>query len=287
MAMLLAICSCNAGKPKDNARFRIVTSLYPVYVTTLNIIEGADGVSLTPLTDMSYGCMHDYAITADDLKMLEGAELLIASGMGMESFVGNISLGIHGMETLDSSEDISVILEGEDGEDNPHYWMNIDNTIEQCDKIERTLVRLDPQNADIYTQNAEEYIQKLEKLREELTNDFDSLPKSKVAVFDESMEYFTAQFGIETHKIATGHEKSAPSSQKVEAGIEYIKKNGIRVAFTTDSFDDDGIYEAVKAKTGCRIYAFDNITKETGKDIKNAYIDAMRKNATALKSAIS
>ncbi len=286
---VLSLVACNEQIPAVNnaEEFRIVTSFYPVYAVTLNLVEGAENVTLLNLTEPDIGCLHDYTLTTEDLKKVSGSDLFIASGMGMESFVGKNSFGVPRLEVLDCSEDITRTL-GEDGEENPHYWMNIENAIEQCDKIKRTLCRLDSGNSDVYEANAQEYIAKLRTLLSEAQERISKLKKRNIVVFDDSFAYFAEEFGLNAVQILTeGHGGASPSAGEIAKAVEYIKNNSIKYVFVQENFIDDVAYRTIINETGCTPIVIDPFTSgEINSKTKNAYIDAIRKNLDALEQGL-
>ncbi len=290
MVMLPVLVACNEQTPvlNDAEEFRIVTSFYPVYAITLNIVGGAENVTLLNLTEPDTGCLHDYTLTTEDLKKVSGSDLFIASGMGMESFVGKNSFGVPRLEVLDCGEDIMHTL-GEEGEENPHYWMNVENAIEQCDKIKRTLCRLDPSNSNVYEANAEEYIAKLRTLLSEAQERTSKLEKREMVVFDNSFDYFAEEFGINTVQlIAEGHDSSSPSAGELAEAVEYIKKNNIEYIFVQKSFMSNAAYRTIANETGCTPIVIDSfISGEINSETKDAYINVIRKNLAALEQGLS
>ena len=72
--------SAAAGEP-----LRVVTTFFPVYVAALNVTDGVKGVQVVNLAKEHVGCLHDYRLTAGDMRELERADILLASGAGMES----------------------------------------------------------------------------------------------------------------------------------------------------------------------------------------------------------
>ena len=79
----------NINKNEDNT-LNIVTSFYPIYISTLNIVKDIPNVNLTNMTKAQTGCLHDYQLTPQDLKILENADILVINGAGMESFLEDI-----------------------------------------------------------------------------------------------------------------------------------------------------------------------------------------------------
>lgn len=270
----------------DPNEFMVITSFYPTYVVTANLMEGTENTKLINMTDTEAGCIHGYMLTTEDMKMLNAADLFIASGMGMEAFMEKSSFGIPQLELLDCGEDISRELMNEE-EYNPHYWMNIRNAADQCEKIVKTLCRLDPKNADIYEKNAAEYIAKLEALIPEASVRVAKLRSKNMVVFHESFDYFADEFGLNIVSVLSNHDGSAPSSKKVAEIIEYMKNNNIKAVFTEKGMDSNDTLNTVKNETGCTVYVLDTLT--SGKidgNVRDAYINAVKANLDTLEKAL-
>ena len=275
--ILFSLVSCGEKKEENInlTDYKIVTSFYPVYVAVLNITEGAKNVTVANLIDEETGCLHDYMFTKKDLERINGADLFVASGKGMESFVGNVSLGIPGLSVLDSGEDIQHIIENDDVE-NSHYWMNTDNAAEQCDKIKRNLVRLDPQNAEVFEKNAAEYIAKLNALKAETQAVIDALPSKDIVVFHDSFDYFADEFGLNIVSVTDGEE---------EEYIKAIEKTGF--ILVQKSLEKSAELKQLVRKTDCEVYVIDTLTTgEMSGNSKDAYIEAFRENCDLLKEIL-
>ena len=65
----------------------VVTSFYPMYVAAENVIGDVEGVTLENLSEPQTGCLHDYQLTAADMKLLSKADVFIVNGGGIESFL--------------------------------------------------------------------------------------------------------------------------------------------------------------------------------------------------------
>ncbi len=284
LAFFLVSCS-DAVKGKEKEDFNIVTSFYPIYVATSNIIDGAEGVNLLNLTKESSGCLHDYALTTEDLKMLDGADLFLVSGLGMESFISKATVSIPSLHVLDCSVGIENIIE-HDGEINPHYWMNIDNAVIQCRTISEKLSELNPRNAEIYKKNTDIYIDKLEKLSSDIAVRTLSLPSRDMVVFHESFDYFAEKFGLNIVSVLSNHDGSAPSPKKLADTVEFMREKNISAVFTEEQFSSDAL-DVVSRETGAEVYTLDCVTQsKTDVSAKDAYIVAMQRNLSALESAL-
>mgnify|MGYP001091858553 CR=1 FL=1 len=109
---LTGLAACKAPEAADSGRLEIVASFAPVYALTLTIAEGADNLSVSCMAANSTGCLHDYQITADDMKRVEKADLYIIGGAGMEgSFLDKITAQYKALTVADSSEGALLLKE--------------------------------------------------------------------------------------------------------------------------------------------------------------------------------
>lgn len=70
--------------------FKIVTSFYPLYIMMMNLTDGVENVQLANMAEPQTGCLHDYQLRPKDLVSLEGANLFLANGGGMEEFLSDV-----------------------------------------------------------------------------------------------------------------------------------------------------------------------------------------------------
>ena len=97
----------------DNDEVKIVTSFYPMYVATENIIAGIDGVSLTNLSEPQTGCLHDFQMTPADMKLLSTADVFVINGGGIEGFMSDVAGSYPELEIVEACQDISLLGESE------------------------------------------------------------------------------------------------------------------------------------------------------------------------------
>lgn len=277
--MMLSLFSC---AEKGNDKFRIATSFYPVYVAALNITDGAQNIELSNLTDSDYGCVHNYMISTDDMKKLDGTRIFIANGLEMENFIAKNSLGIPRLEVIESGEDMPNII-SENEIDNPHYWMNIENAISQCDKISDALGKADPLNAEVYKENAEKYKAKLSELLEEARSRMEKLEGKEMVALDDSFEYFADEFGIKFTNVLSKHGEKI-SAEKIDEAVEYIKSRRIKTVYVSMGEEGKDTTRTIAKATGCKVVALDTVTRgDINKETKDAYIKAIRKNLDILE----
>ena len=102
---LLGICGASA-KPLE-----ILTSFYPMYVSTLNVVGDTPGVKVACLTEPFVGCLHDYSLTAGDMKKLSRADVFVANGAGMESFIDKAVKQSPSLKVVEASKGMKLAFE--------------------------------------------------------------------------------------------------------------------------------------------------------------------------------
>lgn len=287
LTMLITGCgsSNNAAQKKtDDGTFRIVTSFYPVYIATANITKGIDGVEVVNMTKPQTGCLHDYQLTTDDMKALEKADAFVANGAGMEAFLDKIIKEHSSIAVIDSSKDIALLED--DGEQNPHVWLSIDNAIKQVENISKQLAEADPRHADAYKANAAAYIEKLNTLKTELHSELDNLPNNKIITFHEAFPYFAKEFNLDIIKVIEREPGTEPTPKELKETIEEINKLPQKLIFTEPQYSPASA-ETISRETGAKIFVLDPIvTGEANAQALDAYITTMQENASVLKEAL-
>lgn len=96
----------------------VVTSFYPMYIAALNIVDGVEGVRLENLSEPQTGCLHDFQLTPEDMKLLSTADVFVINGGGIESFMSDVAKAYPKLDVVEACED--VMLLSEDDADSDH-----------------------------------------------------------------------------------------------------------------------------------------------------------------------
>ncbi|WP_399553471.1 metal ABC transporter substrate-binding protein [uncultured Selenomonas sp.] len=285
LCLLLTGCGSTntAGGGKDGS-FHIVTSFYPMYVATINITQGVDGVTVTNMTKPQTGCLHDYQLMTEDMKTLEKADAFVINGAGMESFLDKVIEQQKNLKIIDASKGIELLKD--DDEENPHVWLSVTDAILQVKNIAEQLKAADPKHADAYEKNAAAYIKKLEALKAEMHAELDTVPNKDIVTFHEAFPYFAKEFGLNIISVVEREPGTEPTPAELQATIEQVKKLPVKVLFTEPQYSPSAA-ETIARETGAKIYTLDPVvTGEANDQALNAYIDTMKKNMETLKTAL-
>lgn len=292
------LCGCKKAKVNKN---KIITSCYPIYIMTLNLVDGIDDIEVLNMSENQKGCLHDYKLQPDDLKNVEKSDAFIINGNDMESFLGKVILQCPNLKIIDSGKGIDVIDEdchhNEDEEEeehhehehehcdaNPHTWVSISNYIKQVENIKDGLINLDSKNSAKYKENAEKYINKLSDLKSEMHSKIDNVKNKNIVTFHEAFPYFAKEFGLNIVTVLSQEPETEPSAKEISETIETIKNNNVAVLFVEPQYSSK-IADVVSSETKVPVHTLDPAV--TGEKDKDAYIQAMRKNTEILVSVLN
>ena len=274
----IVIGNFNRINDEKNDNLKIVTSFYPIYIMTLNITNGAENVEVSNMAENYVGCIHDYTLTTTDLKKFENADIFVENGYDMEQFSQKIIDSYPNVKMIDSSTKImDFVQEGE--EVNPHFWTSIDNYILQVEAITDGLKELDSSNRDLFEQNKNAYVQKLQELK--LEYESYNFGTNNVVSLNESFSYLFKFIGVNETLIKTDHENSSLSAETVREVIEEVKETGIQ-AIVIGQNDDDQNANLIARETGAKVYRLND--GMSGDGSLDSYINTMKENLEILKT---
>lgn len=292
-SMLLTGCNNSAesnNSIESNNKLTIVTSFYPMYISTLNIVKDIPDVEVINMTAPQTGCLHDYSLSTKDLKTLSSADIFVINGAGMESFLDDVIDEYSDLKIIEASNGISLIEDTDHDEHehdvNPHVWVSISKNIEEVSNIAKELSAFDPNHASEYEANADAYIAKLENLRTEMHAALDNVNNKDIITFHEAFPYFAEEFNLNIAGVIEVEPDSEPSAKEVENIISIINEKNIKALFTEPQYSSK-IADTIAKETGASIYTLDPIvTGDANEGAYDDYIVKMQENLNTLKEAL-
>ena len=268
----------NSENNKESDNFKIVTSFYPIYIIAENVTKGACNIELSNMAELNGGCLHDYTLSTSDVKKLEDADVFIENGVGIEKFTDKLLQIYSDLKIIDSSIELTDIIESGE-EENGHTWMGIENYKKQTLNIANELSKYNPENAEIYTKNANEYIEKIEEINKKYKERLSNLSGEKVICLNESFEYLGRDLNLDMIMVETDHEESTLSADRLKSLIEQAKENNIKMIIIGED-DNTQNAETISSETGAKIYKLK--TGMSGNYSENSYIEDLEYNLEQL-----
>ena len=308
---VLTMAYVRAEQKKEQAKdedLLVVTSFYPMYVAAENVIGDVEGVTLENLSEPQTGCLHDYQLTAADMKLLSKADVFIVNGGGIESFLSDVAesypdlkivQACDGIDLLESAEgtgeshnDLSSNEDADHdehdhsehshGDENAHVWMNLADYQIQVQNICNGLSEADSAHAEQYAKNAQTYQGKVQELQQEAAELASQIASQPVVIFHEAYEYIVQEYGLQLAGEMNLDEERQVSAGEVADILHSIEDNHVSVVLAEELYGTD-MGEMVAKQSGVKVVYLDTLTR--GDYSADSYLEGMRSNIEQLKEA--
>ncbi len=285
LTVVLLFCSVSCSKGQKDTTLKIVTTSFPAYDWTRNII--ADSFSDYELTLIGGGAdLHSFSPSANDIITISDADIFIYVGGESDKWVKDIELkeGAVAVSLVDSLDESRLIYDHEIVDE--HVWLSPYNAQILCKEIEQAIIKLRPDCQSKISVTLEDYALKLLALEREYVAIADGFSAPTIIVADRfPFSYVAKDCGIGYYALfPTCSTDSEASFAKIIEFAKIIDKAGAKQVIVTESFDKklpDSIIENTKDKN-CEIVIVDSMQSATDGD----YIEISKANLSNLKSAI-
>lgn len=298
----------------------VVTSFYPMYIATLNIVDGVDRVRLKNLSEPQTGCLHDFQLTPEDMKLLSTADVFVINGGGIESFMSDVAKAYPKLDVVEACEDVALLSEDDadsehdhdheadtesdsdhdhdneadaesdsahdhdHGDENAHAWMSVPRYRTMVQTIASRLAEKDAKHADEYYANAKAYDAKLAVLEEKI-NSIKSLTNGQnIIIFHEAYAYVADDFSMNACYLLDLDEERSVSAGEIKQVIGAIKNDGVSVILAEELYGKS-MGDTVSRETDVHVIYIDPLNR--GEYDKDSYLYGMEHNIELIKEAFT
>lgn len=288
--------SAAAAFSADGHEFFVLT-----YDGLLNVIEAETGevedVSHEPLVDpVEPGASPSFVVVGEMLYLADRAggrvieysleELETEREWAVAGTPNRIAfLGLSGVESDDHPH------AGHDhGPLDPHFWFDPHRVERAVNDIAARLSVMDPDGADFYRSNADEYSHELDELHDWVVDQVALIPEDRrlLVTSHDSFQYFAVAYGFEVvgAVFPGGTTESEPSAKEIAELIHEIEEAGAPAVFT-ETIVSDTLAERVSEEAGAKIvYGLYTGSLSDPDGDAGTYFDLMRYNTMAIVEAL-
>ncbi len=281
LCLLLALPFA-AGCKQENDKPVVICTVFPLYDWARQIIGERDALDIKLL--LSDGAdLHSFQPTARDAIDIKEAELVIRVGGVDDSFVSELLKGsdsqdlrlieAEGVTLLKTSTSTSHSHEGHSERDHAtdeHIWLSLRNAAASADTICEALCALDPDGAEEYRKNTDEYKAELMRLDGKYAQM--SADSTTYAIFADRFPfvYLAEDYGIEYEAAFEGCSADAEASFDTLLRLsERLDEWKLSRIFITESSDSQ-LAEAVADTVGSREISI--VTLNSMQSVKAEYL---------------
>ena len=201
-----------------------------------------------------------YEPTAKEMVKFADAEIYFSIGVPVEETSILPSLNDRTKQvSLDASAADKYPELTIDGGRDPHVWLSPLRVAVMVQTIADEMCALDPDNADVYTDNARSYIARIEGLDKEIKEILEPLTSRSFIVFHPAFGYFANDYDLEMYALEE-HGKEATAARLMEM-VDFARKKDIKAVFYQAEVDSSQS-AAFAEEIGGRTIMLDPLSKD-------------------------
>jgi len=274
----LALMSAPLLGAAQAQKFKAVTTFTVIADMARNVAgDAADVESIT----VPGAEIHEYDPTPQDLARAQGANLIFWNGLNLELWFEQFFANVKDVPSVIVSEGIEPmsIAEGPySGKPNPHSWMSPDGALIYVDNIRDAFIKYDPDNADTYRANAENYKNEIRAAIDPIRATLSQIPQEQryLVTSEGAFSYLARDFDLKEVYLWPINADEQGTPQQVRHVIDEVKEHKIPVVFSESTVSDKPMQQVVR-ETGARyggVLYVDSLTEADGE--VPTYIDLLK-----------
>ena len=293
----LAACSSQKSSTETgSSKLNVVATNSIIADITKNI--AGDKINLHSIVPVGQD-PHEYEPLPEDVKKTSQADLIFYNGINLETggnaWFTKLVENAKKKENKDYyavSEGVDVIyLEGqsEEGKEDPHAWLNLENGIIYAQNIAKRLSEKDPANKETYEKNLKAYVEKLSALDKEAKEKFNNIPEEKkmIVTSEGCFKYFSKAYNVPSAYIWEINTEEEGTPDQIKTLVEKLRKTKVPSLFVESSVDDRPM-KTVSKDTNIPIYAkiFTDSIADKGEE-GDSYYSMMKYNLEKIAEGLS
>ena len=200
---------------------------------------GKDLVNVTVIIPPGYS-PSNYAPTARQIVNFTKSAVYFTIGVPAEqsNILPKVAKNAPDVEIVHLEKEVDSVYDPrffEGGTRDPHIWLSPKRVISMIESIKDHLCSFDIQHCKDYTQNANEYIDALKQLDEELKKKLSQVKNSGFFCYHPSFGYFADDYSLTMYALEENGKEATP--KKIAEMVELAKKNGYKVIFYQAEID--------------------------------------------------
>lgn len=299
LALVLALAGCGGetGPAPAETGTTVVATTYPVYCFTCEVVRDVPDVTVRLMIDQPVSCLHDYTLSVSDMKALDGADVLVLNGAGLEDSMQSALDAVADTPRIDCSAGVALLHSAEehdhDGHEghsddeavDPHIWLDPARAALMVRNVAEGLADLDPDHADTYRANADAAEATLAAQYDALYAQLDGIGCRELITFHDGFQYFAAAFDLTILRAIEEEAGSEASAQEAAEICDLVREHRLPALFTEVN-GATATAEMLARETGVAVHALDlgmsGPTEGAGLD---RYLDVLARDVAAIREA--
>jgi zinc transport system substrate-binding protein len=281
----------NHSVNKQGVDVKIVTTFYPMYDFTKNIMGSSKNVGMLIPAGVE---PHDFEPSAKDIANITDAAVLIYNSDYFETWIPQVkkNIDLKQTEIINATQGIKLMESANESDEHqktfdPHIWLSPRLAMKEVSNIRDGLIKKFPYKKALLNKNAQRYLKKLTKLDNDYQTAFKNTTHKKFITQHKAFSYLAKDYGLEQVAIAGLSPEEEVSPARLAELKKICKKDDIRIIYfeeTASSKLAQTLAEEVEVETAV-LNPLEGLTKAEQKEGKD-YYSIMKENLKALKLTI-
>ncbi|HJD14557.1 MAG TPA: ZinT/AdcA family metal-binding protein [Candidatus Enterococcus stercoripullorum] len=294
-SLLLAACHKQTEKKSDQPT--IITTIYPMYEFTKEIVGSEAKVELLIPAGTE---PHDYEPSAKDIAKMQQAKTIIYDDPNMETWISKTQKSLQDSKVnfIQSTKEM-ILLPGtqethehDHGKDDhhhdfdPHVWLAPSLAKKQVQTITKELSKQYPKLQKKFATNSQKYLAKLTQLDQEYQKQLSQLPQKHFVTQHSAFQYLAVEYGLKQIPIAGINPEEEPSASKLAELKKLVKQYEVQTIFFEENAQDK-IARTLAKEANVKLAVLNPLEGLTNSQIEKGenYLTVMRQNLQALVKA--
>lgn len=237
---------------------KIAVTIYPFY----DVVKEIAGDKFEVILILPPGAdPHNYELKPTDLKKIKDVKIVFSNGLLIDRWFENINKSLKGSKLIKLFEVVELI------DNDPHFWLSLENIKKIAIKVRDELKLFDPTHKEYYEENFNKFLNKLNKLIE-LRKGY-QFNNIYIITQHNSFNYLAKElnFNIIGYLETENKEMKPAEFQNL---INKIKKYNLKVIYGNIG-EESNLLKNIAKEFNLKIYKLDPIEGKSGLNYFEAY----------------
>ena len=287
--LALVLLAFSSVRAPAQPRLKVVTTILPL--TDLARAVGGQRAEVRQLIPPSAE-IHHFQLRPSDLKLLAGADLLLAVGGGLEPWLDRLEAALtrgkkaRSLKFLDylRSEGFPAVRQ-----DDPHVWLDFEADRYLVSALVKEMSELDPEGAALYAERGQLLQSELKALDERYRRELSPCRHQEIILAGhQAFAYLAARYGLTLISLTGPQPEAQPGTRRLQEIINLIKEKRVEAVFY-ESSHPPAYARTLARETGAELYSLSAGVNLTAAQVRagKSFLDLMNDNLLVRKKALN
>ena len=283
IVVLASFAACGFGTSEGSSgRPTVVASFYPLVFAAQEV--GGPFVEVQNLTPSGVE-PHDLELTADQIRDISDADLVVFLGKGFQPAVEDVVSGTDDARVLDPLAG-RHLLQGSEEEGSaaadPHVWLDPTIMRSIVDEVTSHLSEIDPSHQTEYEDSAEALDLRLAQLDDEFKSGLENCKSRDIVTSHAAFGYLAHRYDLNQISISGIDPESEPSPGRLAEVARFVRDHDVGTICFEELVSPE-IAETIAAETGAHTEVLSPLESQPE---SGDYVTSMETNLAALTKAL-